>query len=477
MNEPSIFPCTYPCEVYEVAASGGFPPTPPPVREPPRPLPGWPCDFQPPGTCKSKRDVLGGPNHVEYMPRKVNTDSLVLPARADNSGDQKGLPERDLLFPKYTINNKAGHLSDHTVYSNVIHQNGLAEYDVHNVFGAMMSAASRDAMKARRPGLRPLIITRSTFPGAGSKVSHWLGDNHSSWDDYRASIRTMLAFTSIYGFNLIGSDVCGFEGAVTEELCGRWAALGAFQTFYRNHKNAGDPSQEFYLWPSVANSARKAIAIRYRLLDYIYTAMYRASSVGTPALNPMFYIYPQDNNTWPLELQYFFGGSILVAPVTDEGSTTANVYLPNDLFYDWYTQEPVHGKGAIHTMTGQDSTEIPLFIRSGVVLPLRAESANTTTALRKQSFELLVAEDKHGKASGELYLDDGVSLEQASFTDMTFEYDNGALTLGGTLSSDYPVHVSKVTVLTSKKNSAGRTSRTKTVNVVIKKPQMIHVAS
>lgn len=419
------------------------------------------------------------------IPEDATFDTLVArqPDGGDG-GDQKGLPGRDFLYPQYSIHNKAafqddwsadkGGLSNKTVNTDVITQNGLASYDVHNLYGAMMSIASYDAMLNRRPGKRPLIITRSTFSGTGHKVGHWLGDNLSTWEHYRISIRTMVAYASMFQFPMVGSDVCGFGGNTTEELCARWASLGAFNTFYRNHNELGAPGQEFYLWETVAESARKAIAIRYRLLDYMYTAMSSASADGSPVLSPMFYMYPEDKETWALENQFFYGPGLLVAPVLAEGATSVDAYLPDDLFYDWYTHEPIRGRAALHTFSDVDTTHIPLLIRSGVILPARESSANTTKELRTRDFEILVPLAEDGTASGELFFDDGESLDSDT-SRITLEYTkHGKLVIDGDFGFEVPVAISKVTLLGGAGCKAGQCedgmfSRSKKVHISLNK--------
>jgi alpha-glucosidase len=347
-------------------------------------------------------------------------------------GSMLGLPGRDYINPPYKIHDAAGNISDLTLATDLVHYNGLMEYDTHNLYGTMMSSASRGAILNRRPGLRPLVITRSTFAGAGAKVGHWLGDNTATWYDYQISIAESIAFAAIYQIPMVGADVCGYALDTTETLCARWAMLGAFLPFYRNHESVGFIYHEFYRWPLVAQAARNAIKARYQLLDYIYTAFHQQTVDGTPTLNPMFFLYPQDPNTLAIDVQYFYGPSLLISPVTQENATDVTIYLPDDQFYDFFTYEPVRGTGEWVTLTNVNFTSIPVYIKGGSILPIRVDGANTTTALRQLNFNLIVAPGLDGTATGSLYLDDGVSIEQASTSEIQFEYKGSVLQVTGT---------------------------------------------
>ncbi|KAF7294555.1 Glycoside hydrolase family 31 protein [Mycena indigotica] len=355
----------------------------------------------------------------------------------------------NLLNPLYSINNAApgGNLSSKTAFTNTVHANGLTEYNTHNLYGTMMSVATHQAMLDRRPGKRTLVITRSTFAGAGAHVGKWLGDNFAEDDHYRLSIAGMLGMATVYQVPMVGADICGFAGNTTETLCARWATLGAFYPFMRNHNADNAISQEFYRWPQTTAAAKNALDIRYRLIDYFYTAFHQASELGTPVVSPMWFKYPKDTATYGIEYQFFFGDSILVSPVTDPSSTSVSIYLPKDVFYDFKTLAPVQGKGAQVQLSNIALSEIPVHIKGGVILPLREKAQMTTAELRETDFEFVVAPGADGSASGSLYIDDGESIKQARQTEVSLVYKFGTLTVLGQFGYKTGVNVARVKVL------------------------------
>ena len=181
----------------------------------------------------------------------------------------------------------------------------------------------------------------------------------------------------------------------------------------------------------MAKAAKKAIDARYKLLDYIYTALHYQTTTGAPMINPLFFLYPNDANTFGIQEQWFYGDALLISPVTAENSDTVTYYLPNDIFYNYWSYEKIEGKGANVTESGLSTSDIPVHIRGGSIIPMRSDSANTTKALRENDFVVLVAPDANGYAKGRLYLDEGERVEQPVVSEIEFEFKDGKLIASG----------------------------------------------
>ena len=125
MNEPSNF-CPFPCQDPKAEAEKqGNPPAPPPIREPPRKIPGFPYPKKVGGRSEAPQDNVEAfevplEEQIEYEPSPK--------VEIDHSGD-------DLLEPEYHIRNAFGALSERTSRTDLKHANGQWEYDVHNVYG------------------------------------------------------------------------------------------------------------------------------------------------------------------------------------------------------------------------------------------------------------------------------------------------------------------------------------------------------
>jgi alpha-glucosidase len=157
--------------------------------------------------------------------------------------------------------------------------------------------------------------------------------------------------------------------------------------------------------------------------------------------------YPKDANTYAIETQFFYGPSLMVNPVTQEKASSVSFYVPNGVWYDLFTRKAVSGAGSTITYSDVPDTDIPVLVQGGSIVPMRTESANTTRALRDKPFELLVALDSNGNASGTLYLDDGESLQQSETSEIKLSFSGSTLSADGTFGFPTVLKIARVTVM------------------------------
>jgi alpha-glucosidase (family GH31 glycosyl hydrolase) len=195
--------------------------------------------------------------------------------------------------------------------------------------------------------------------------------------------------------------------------------VGAFYPFSRDHNDNQSPPQELYRWPEVAAVARKVLSIRYSILPLYYTLFYKAHTPVTmttpPAATvtrPLFFEFPSDVNTFGIHTQFLIGPAIMISPVSTQGATTKNVYFPRARWFDWYNQSVAMEKGGEMVNLPAPLDHVLIHIRGGYIIPMQ-EPGMTTVASRKNPFSLLVALDETGSASGDVYLDDGESLDMS----------------------------------------------------------------
>ena len=71
---------------------------------------------------------------------------------------------------------------------------------------------------------------------------------------------------------MVGSDICGFFGNTTEELCSRWIQIGAVLPFARSHNHESSLAQEFdQMGPTLLKTAKVSLKLRYSILKYYYS--------------------------------------------------------------------------------------------------------------------------------------------------------------------------------------------------------------
>jgi len=263
---------------------------------------------------------------------------------------------------------------------------------VTNIYPLMYVKAFYDGLRAEGH-TEILNLVRTAWAGSQRYGAlTWSGDINSSFRSLREQLAAGLSM-AIAGIPWWTTDIGGFIGGDMSdphfrELVVRWFQWGAFCPCFRLHgerlptkpqpetmregirvMGSGADNEVWCYGDEAYPMLEKYLHMRERLKPYIKELMRAAHENGTPVMRPLFYDFPNDQESWEVEDEYMFGPDLLVAPVMAEGMRQRELYLPApSTWKDAFTGKTYEGAQRITVSAPLDV--IPLFLRDGKELPI-----------------------------------------------------------------------------------------------------------
>ncbi|MCR4959632.1 MAG: glycoside hydrolase family 31 protein, partial [Prevotella sp.] len=285
-------------------------------------------------------------------------------------------------------------------------------------------------MRLNRTDRRPLIFHRWGGLGSHRYPIGFSGDSFTTWNTLAwQPYFTATASNVLFGY--WGHDLGGHQqrGDNDGEIYLRWMQFGVFTPIFRTHATNW-PGIERRIWkydnfPLLVETVR----LRYALMPYIYTACREAYDTGVSLCRPLYYEWPEENKAYTCEDEYIFGNDILVAPVeapvTADGKTLRQVWLPEGKWFDVCRNRLVNGNTTFSDHYALN--EIPYFYKAGTVIVNNPPMMNLNE--RPDRLILKVVPGDDGETS--LYEDDGDSegYKQGLFTTTRIMHEGNSLTI------------------------------------------------
>ncbi len=305
---------------------------------------------------------------------------------------------------------------------------------VYNAYPLLHTTAVHDGMARDAGDKRPIILTRSAWAGQQRNAAiTWSGDVAGRWDVFRRQVPAAINF-SMSGIPYWSADIGGFFGGsptdpAYQELFTRWLQFAVFNPMFRIHGTGR--GKELYSFPESARGPLlDAVALRYRLIPFLYAQSWQVTDRGASFLYPLGMMFPADRAVRDTADQYMFGPSLLVSPVVEKGATMRAVTLPAGRdWYDFWTGERTTGGRRIDVAA--PIGRIPLHVAAGTILPL-----GSTVQYADQSPSLPVELRVYRGADGRftLYDDsgDGPGWQRGEHATIALALDDkaGVLTIG-----------------------------------------------
>jgi alpha-glucosidase (family GH31 glycosyl hydrolase) len=261
---------------------------------------------------------------------------------------------------------------EHAWGADLRYNDGATGEDGNNLNPVRYAQTYADLLRGE--GKAPVTFSRSGFTGSQAQGAFWAGDENSTWEAFRASIRAGITISAC-GIVYWGWDLAGFSGPLpTPELYLRAAAASVFMPIMQYHSEFNHhqlPLRDRTPWniaaqsgdPEVVAEFRALVELREKLVPYISRQARRAIETDRPLMRALFFDHPDDPEIWNHPLQWQLGDALLVSPVTEEGVASHTAYLPKGAeWIDVWSGLALPG-GTLDTQPAAERTAIPVYCR------------------------------------------------------------------------------------------------------------------
>jgi alpha-D-xyloside xylohydrolase len=199
------------------------------------------------------------------------------------------------------------------------------------------------------------------------------------------------------------------------------------------HRQENNNGQFATDWEKTEAQCRGLLELRMKFIPSLHAAFVKYHRQGLPPFRALAMDFRDDPGARTVDDEYLMGDGLLVAPIivgdtgkdgqspttpaaTEDGEATRSVYLPPGEWQDFWTGKLEHGPAKIQAHVPLE--HIPLWVKSGTVLPLAEPTMDTDDP---RSFKLTVLVFGDGHQGSNIYEDDGRS--PATLTEVKLAWD------------------------------------------------------
>ena len=269
---------------------------------------------------------------------------------------------------KYGLKGAMVDFADAVPYNSVF-ANGKTGDEMHNPYAYYYQKAYKELFD-KHYGNDYILFARAGFAGSQSLMPKFLGDEPCTFYGMRESLTAALNL-AFSGFSVWGSDMGGLgnkrKHIPNEDVYRRWLQWSAFNPIMRSHGHT--TRGPWHFGKAAVKDFKKYYWLRESLKDFIYSAAIKSSKSAFMMAAPLQIAFSGDDFIKAVDDEYLFCGEILAAPVVFANATARDVLLPHGKWTNFWTGAVLSGNTAVNTRASEGT--IPLYIRSGAVIPVK----------------------------------------------------------------------------------------------------------